>query len=417
MKTTAVRLYGKEDLRLETFALPPTGKDEILARIVCDSLCMSSYKAAKQGALHKRVPDDVAENPVMLGHEFCGEILEVGEHWKGTYTVGDRFVIQPALNYKGTLDAPGYSFAHIGGDATHVLIPPQVMQMDCLLPFHGDAWFHGSLTEPISCVVGAFHANYHAARGSYEHNMGIREGGAMAILAGAGPMGLAAIEYILHCDRRPGLLLVTDLDPARLARAEQLLSPAHAAKNGVTLHYILSNDTPREQLLQFAPEGFDDVMVFAPVKSVVELGDSVLATDGCLNFFAGPTDPEFRALFNFYNVHYNNTHIVGTSGGNADDMRESLMLMQAGVINPAILVTHIGGLDCVIDTTLTLPQIPGGKKLIYTNISLPLCAIDDFAALGEHDPLFAELHAITQNAGGLWCAEAERYLLANAKPL
>ena len=36
--------------------------------------------------------------------------------------------------------------------------------------------------------------------GSYVHEMGIREGGSMAILAGAGPMGLGAIDYAVHCD-------------------------------------------------------------------------------------------------------------------------------------------------------------------------------------------------------------------------
>ncbi|HHU12997.1 MAG TPA: L-sorbose 1-phosphate reductase, partial [Clostridiaceae bacterium] len=78
MKTTAVRLYGKRDLRLETFELPPIKDDEILAKIYSDSLCMSSYKAAEQGPDHKRIPADVGENPIMLGHEFCGELLEVG---------------------------------------------------------------------------------------------------------------------------------------------------------------------------------------------------------------------------------------------------------------------------------------------------------------------------------------------------
>ncbi|MBP5245925.1 MAG: L-sorbose 1-phosphate reductase, partial [Clostridia bacterium] len=63
MKTRAVRLYGKNDLRLEEFELPAHKEDEILARVVSDSLCMSSYKAAVQGGDHKRVPDNVAENP------------------------------------------------------------------------------------------------------------------------------------------------------------------------------------------------------------------------------------------------------------------------------------------------------------------------------------------------------------------
>ena len=78
MKTHAVRLYGKNDLRLESFNLPEIKDDEILARVISDSLCMSSYKATKQGEDHKRVPDDVFHNPVIIGHEFSGEIVEVG---------------------------------------------------------------------------------------------------------------------------------------------------------------------------------------------------------------------------------------------------------------------------------------------------------------------------------------------------
>ena len=47
-------------------------EDEILARVVSDSICMSSHKAAKQGADHERVPKDIARNPTIIGHEFCG---------------------------------------------------------------------------------------------------------------------------------------------------------------------------------------------------------------------------------------------------------------------------------------------------------------------------------------------------------
>lgn len=97
--------------------------------------------------------------------------------------------------------------------------------------------------------------------------------------------------------------------------------------------------------------GYDDVFVFAPVKPVVEQGDAILAFDGCLNFFAGPSDPNFSAMFNsFYNVHYAYTHVVGTSGGNTDDMVEALEMMSKG-LDPAGLVTHIGGLGAVIEAT------------------------------------------------------------------
>ena len=107
MKTTAVRIYGKNDLRLESFELPEIKETEILAKVVSDSICMSSYKAAMQGADHKRVPDDVAENPTIIGHEFCGELVKIGSKWADKYKAGDKFVIQPSINYKGSPDAPG----------------------------------------------------------------------------------------------------------------------------------------------------------------------------------------------------------------------------------------------------------------------------------------------------------------------
>ena len=62
MKTKAVRLYGVNDIRLEEFELPAITEDEVLIRVVSDSVCASTYKAIKQGSAHKRVPDDIAEN-------------------------------------------------------------------------------------------------------------------------------------------------------------------------------------------------------------------------------------------------------------------------------------------------------------------------------------------------------------------
>lgn len=421
MKTTAVRMYGKQDLRMETFELPEIRDNEILAHIVSDSICMSSYKAAKQGSDHKRVPDNIALKPVMIGHEFCGELVKVGAKWKDKFREGMRFSIQPAIYYPdaplGILSAPGYTYQHIGGDATYVIIPNEVMVQDCLLPYDGEAYFMGSLAEPVSCIAGAFHAQYHTTQGSYEHRMGIVEGGSMAILAGVGPMGLGAIDYAIHADRKPRLLVVTDIDQARLDRAASIYTVEHAAEHGVELRYVNTREMrdPVAALLEInGDKGYDDVFVFAPVKPVVEQGDAILGTDGCLNFFAGPTDSSFSASFNFYNVHYEAHHLVGTSGGNTDDMREALEIMGHGKVNPAAMVTHVGGLNAVVETTLTLPDIPGGKKLIYTNKNLPLVAIDDFAERGKADPFYARLARICAEHNNLWSLEAERYLLENA---
>ena len=421
MKTKAVRLYGTCDLRLEEFELPQIKEDEILAKVVSDSICMSSYKSSHQGAAHKRVPDDVAENPTIIGHEFAGEIVEVGPKWAGQFKPGDKFSIQPALNYPdapvGVLSAPGYSYKYIGGDATYVVIPAEVMEMGCLLPFKGEGFYPASLSEPLSCVIGAMHACYHTTPGSYVHKMEIKDGGRLALLAGVGPMGLAMINYVLHReDRHPSLFVVTDIDQARLDRAARLYTVEFAASRGIELHYVNTMvDNPVELLRGISGgEGYDEVVVMAPVPAVIEQADAILAFDGCLNFFSGPSKPDFKAPLNFYNVHYASTHIVGTSGGNTDDMKEALDLMGKGM-DPAGLVTHIGGLNAVIETTLNLPSIPGGKKLIYTHIEMPLTAIADFGKIGK--PVYDELDRICKAHQGLWSVEAEKYLLAHAAEL
>lgn len=416
METRAVRLYGKKDLRLETFQLPEIKEDEILVQVISDSICMSSYKAAILGPEHKRVPKDVDKHPIIIGHEMAGNIVKVGAKWQQQFQAGERFAMQPALNYKGSMDSPGYSYRYCGGAATFAILPQEVMELGCLLKYEGNSYYEASLAEPMSCIIGAFHASYHTDMGSYEHRMGIAAGGKLAILAGAGPMGLGAVDYALHGDRRPGMIVVTDVDEARITRAKAIFDPAEAQKAGIDLLFV--NTTNLQDVPKYLREltggtGFDDVHVYAPVKAVVEQADQILGRDGCLNFFAGPTDTAFSGLINYYNVHYNSAHVMGTTGGNTNDMIESLRLTEKNLINPAVMVTHIGGMNSVAETTLTLPEIPGGKKLIYTGINMDLTAIDDFAALGKTNQHFAKLAEITSRSKGLWSTEAERYLLEN----
>jgi threonine dehydrogenase-like Zn-dependent dehydrogenase len=399
---------------LEEFDLPEIKDDEILAKVITNSICMSTYKAVIQGSKHKRVPEDIAVNPTIMGHEFSGIIVEVGKKWQDQFKPGQKFAIQPALNYKGSPYAPGYSFKYFGGNATYTVIPQEVMELGFLLPYDGDAFYDASLSEPMSCVIGGFHANYHTETGKYIHHMGIVEGGKMALLAGVGPMGLGAIDYAMHCDRKPGLLVVTDINQERLDRASKLLTVEEAKKNGVELIYVNTSEmenVPEALIKLSGGTGFDDVFAYAPVRPVVEVADKILGKDGCLNFFAGPSNTAFTAEINFYNIHYTPTHIMGSTGGNDDDMRESLAMSSKGLINPAVMLTHIGGITSAINTILDLPNIPGGKKLIYTQVDMPLTAIEDFRELGKEDEFFKELADIVEANNGLWSAEAEKYLL------
>ena len=273
MKAQAVRLHGAGDLRLDTFELPEIGDDEILVKVISDSVCMSTYKCAILGTEHKRVHPDVAEHPAIMGHEFAGIIEKVGKNHQDKFKPGMRFAQQPALNYKGTMWSPGYSYEFFGGDATYCIIPAEVMELNCLMEYTGKAFFEASLAEPMSCCIGAFHACYHTKMGDYHHEMGIKEGGSLALLAGVGPMGLGALAYALCCDRRPGNIVVTDINDERLQRAHRLFD--HKAKEaGIRLDIVNTKDLPdaAATLKELnGGKGFDDVFCFAPVGAVLAM--------------------------------------------------------------------------------------------------------------------------------------------------
>ena len=418
MNTKAVRIYGVKDLRLEEFELPTMKDDEIEARIVTDSLCMSTYKVSNQGEKHKKLPNDLKNHPVIMGHEFCGVITKVGEKWKHLYKPGDCFVAQPNLGRADTFSL-GYSFPYVGGEATNVVIMNEAIEKGCLLPYKGEGFFEGALVEPLSCIVAGFKANFHLRdRNDYDHTMGIKENGALAILGGTGPMGFLAIDYAIHNDRRPKHLVVTGRTQSKLDMAKRLYPVEEAAKYGVTLTYVLTADEDDivEELKALTPDakGFDDIFLMAAKERLVTQAEQLLAYDGCLNFFAGPADSKFASTINFYNIHYNATHFVGTSGSNTQDMKDAIALIENKTVNVAKIATHIMGLNHVCESILNLPKMPGGKKIVYSGKEFP---VTDVSAFGENNELEKHLKELVDAHYGLWNAEDELYFLENAKDI
>ena len=412
MKVEGVRMYGAKDIRLEEFDLPDIKEDEVLLKVMSDSICMSTWKEVKLGSGHIRVPDNIHEKPVIIGHELSGRIAKVGAKWADEYKEGERFVVLPGI--PGQMGAPGYSYEFFGGAATYCIVPNDVIEKGCLLHYDGDSFFEVSVSEPMYCIIGGYKANYHTKPETHEHFIGTKEGGNIAILGGCGPMGLGAVSYALATEQKPKMVVVTDIDDERLNRARSVISEQEAREKGVELHYINTakmEDEAKELLDLTGGEGYHDVFVYAPVRQIAETGNRIMAFDGCMNLFAGPADSGFSAEMNLYDAHYRNTKILGSSGGIKTDLLEALDLISQKKVKPAVMITHIGGLDAYADTTLHLPEIPGGKKLIYTQLHMPLTAIEDFRKMGEEEPLFARLADVCDRHNGLWNKEAEDILL------
>ncbi len=415
MKTNAVRLYKADTLSLDNFELPEISPDEILLKVITDSLCASTYKAVIQGSAHKRVPNDIEENPVIVGHEMCGEIVEVGSNLTKDWTVGQQVIIQPALKLENGYD-PGYSYQYIGGAATYAVVPKVVMDAGCLIPYAGEGSYKGSLVEAIGCVLRGFKGLYHTNFTDYARTDGAKVGGHIAILGGAGPMGLAAAALAVNY-AKASVVTVVDINAERLAYVEKRFPPSNF--KDCKLSYVNTSgcENPTEMLKELSGGGYDDVFVMVPVPALFTLAEEICRDDGCVNFFAGPSKHDFPGSLNLYRVHYNGIHVVGTAGSIPEDTIDTVKLIEENAIDPSIMVSHILGLNAYADAIFDMKNPSGLKKVCYTHIDLPMVAIEDFAELGKTDPLFAELDKIVKANGGLWCKEAEDYLLANAPEL
>lgn len=414
METNAIRLHGANDVRFERFELPPLQDGEILMQVVSDSLCASTYKAIKQGVAHKRVPPDVATKPIIIGHEMCGTILAVGSKVKGDWKVGQKAVIQPALKLESGYD-PGYSYQYIGGNSTYVIVPEIVLERNCLIPYNGDSYFGGSLIESLACVIRGFKGFYHTDYTDYTRTDGAKKGGKLAILGGAGPMGIGAVELAIGyagCSQ----VVVTDVNQSRLDYASAKSSVASAKEKGVDLRYVNTSNIEdvAGELLKISDGGFDDVFVMAPIAELYTLAERICAFDGCVNFFAGPPVRDLQGSLNLYRVHYDGIHVVGTAGSIPQDMIDVINLIENKKISAGSLVSHILGLKAVPDAIMDMGNPSGAKKVCYNELNLPLVALEDFAELGKTDELYAKLDELVKKNGGVWNAEAEAYLLANA---
>ena len=154
-----------------------------------------------------------------------------------------------------------------------------------------------------------------------------------------------------------------------------------------------------------------------PVPALFTMAEKICREDGCINFFAGPAVHDLQGSLNLYRVHYDGIHVVGTAGSIPQDMVDVIELIEKNAINPGALVSHILGLNAASEALFAMERPNGAKKVCYNDLDLPIIAIADLEELGKNNDLYRELAQIVGRNGGVWCAEAESYLLKNAPKL
>lgn len=283
-------LYGAgfdnlgDDGDLIEVPMPSYGPDELLVRHDATGICFSDIKVIRAGQNHPRIYRNMAQEPVVLGHEVSLTVVGVGEHLRGQYHVGDRFIVQADIYVGGVGYAYGYEIQ--GGFSQYNVIDQRVLNGDggnYLLPVKPTTGYaEAALNEPWACVEASYTVHYRTAW---------QTGGALWITGDGAGMQLGAAAAW-----RPARLAL-DVTDARFADAMR----AWAAAAGVEL----VADDPEVR--------YDDIVVLSADPELIERAFARLARGG---HFAVITDAEIArpVALDIGRLHYDNLGLRGATG-------------------------------------------------------------------------------------------------------
>jgi threonine dehydrogenase-like Zn-dependent dehydrogenase len=291
---------GLDSLHVEEVEVPKHGPDELLIRQDACGLCFSDTKVIALGANHPRmVGRNLQTDPVTLGHEVSCTVVSVGENLKERFRVGERFIIQADVFYKGVSMAYGYAIS--GGLAEYSVIPIEMIDGDegCyLLPIRReDGYVETALVEPWACVVAAY---------NQAHREGIKPGGHMLVLAGEGAEETDWTDA-LPVDSSPKIHIISVNDRV-IEKIASLLSNA-----GSLTVYSEVEDWSALKSDVTGGAGFDDILALGDISpEIVEKAATTLANHGIVNMVGSGSFPRKLSL-DIGRVHYNWHYYLGTS--------------------------------------------------------------------------------------------------------
>jgi threonine dehydrogenase-like Zn-dependent dehydrogenase len=358
----AVRLHGVgfENLRVEQVPVPRPNDNQLLARVDAAGVCASNLKIIAQGSEHTFINGiDLRQFPVQLGDEGCITIINAGKNLRDRFPVGKRYCIQPAvdhppINHRERFRNNGEGMQKVavgyclpGHLAQYMLVTEETIEAGCVLPIPDEAmpFFAAALCEPISCTISGQNRHIHLFQRTpaspREARLGLLPGG-VTLIVGAGPMGRMHAEVALRF--RPRYVIVIDIAKSRLQWVRDFLV-RRAKSVGVEMH-ALTNEPGIELMRRVSGgAGADDIIVAVGVRDVQIRAQSWLARGGTLNLFGGLKKGEHIIDLDALRVHYDDIHVVGSSGGSPADIVETLRMVAAGEFEPGLHMAMVGSLD------------------------------------------------------------------------
>ncbi len=273
------------------------------------------------------------------------------------------------------------------------------------------------LARPVSVDVGRVHYNRWVFVGSSSPDLSdayrqpavrsaLRPRGRAWFVGAGGPMGRMHLQRAIQVPDGPSTIVCTDVSDMRL---EDLYESYRVEAESQGVELICLNPTNHEAyeagMTRFRDQGFDDIVVLAPVAPLIADSARWLAKNGVMNVFAGVGRGTLAGL-DLGEAYTRGTRVIGHSASSIDDLKLMLHFAESGTLSPNRSVAAIGSLEAVKDGLRSvMDTVYPGKVVIYPHIKpLPLTAVPDLKDVLP--TVYAKL-----KDGREWTNEAEAELL------
>lgn len=316
MKAAVYRGIGR--VSMEEVEMPRVGEREYLVKVLYAGLCGTDIKTFKQGH-HMFTP------PCVLGHEFCGVIVEAGAQMDASL-VGKKVSVAPYIGCGHCAQCrSGHeelctSWPRPGTDGafTEYLTVDAELAKGGMLVLEEDVDPKKmTLAEPFACILNSMEESQ------------VKQG-QNALIIGAGPMGLLHIEGLKL--RGAGKILVSEFSDVRCAVARDMgasvINPGKCEDLEAAVRDALGGALP------------DQIFICAGVASAVEQAMTLAGPGAVVNIFGGlksgttiTIDPNI--------IHYSEVKLVGTFGFSSENFMDSARMLAGGQVDMSRMITHV----------------------------------------------------------------------------